>query len=257
MEPSLDFPLRVNVSTQAELDTVDISLRTQDLVDDNMEHFLTFIMKHIANVANHGGLCGAAVPPEASSMQVETTIQRKGSHGLTFRIKVAGLDPGAWRVICGVLVGISYYSFPMAAISITSLNKSDRPSLTESQVWELSYPLYPQPLPFELVIHEVPDATRNRLIQIQFSRALSQEEFAEVEGALLSWDELLNGGYPDEGEDPIDNASDAIEVYLVDEVTIEHPLPNYLGSEAAFDAVISMAAWFDRKVASVRSVEIA
>jgi len=256
MEPHLDFPLRVKVFDQAEPQTVEMLLYTRDPVDQNMKDFLTFIITHIANVANHGGLCGDALPPEASLMQVET-IQREGSHGLTFRLKIIGLDPGAWRVICGVLVAISYYSFALTALTITSPNNSDRVWLTESQVWQLPYPAYPQPLPFELTIHEVPDATRNRLIQIQFSQPLSQKELVDVEGALLSWDELLNGGYPDEGKNPIDNASDAIEAYLIDEVTIEHPLPNYLGSEAAFDAVISMAAWFDRKVASVRSVEIA
>ena len=79
---------------------------------------------------------------------------------------------------------------------------------------------------------------------------------AEVIAMLMSWDELLMGGFPDTGCLPEDNACDATEAYLVDALTIEHPLPNYLGSESAFDVVISMAAWIHAKRQPIEAVLI-
>ena len=54
----------------------------------------------------------------------------------------------------------------------------------------------------------------------------------------------------------MENATDASEAYLVDPLTVEHPLPNFLGSDYAFEAVVCMAWGFHERGHRVARVQL-
>ena len=203
------------------------------------------LLFHIANVVNHGGLCGKANRPVSSSLLLDESQPTTGSWRRLFRIQ--GIDPGGWRVILGALLSHSVRGFPLHRIEIRSLNAVSGVRLSAEEAFDIPYPEAPEPLPFPVERSELGSSTTDRLIRMSFQRPPEDEVVQELIAAVLSWDELMLGGYPAEGESPLDNATDAVEAYLIDPLTVEHPLPIFAGSDLAFDAVVCMAWWFHER----------
>jgi hypothetical protein len=213
------------------------------------------LLSHIANVVNHGGLCGAANTPVYSSLLLQEPEPASG-RVMKRRFRIQGVDPGAWRVILGSCIGAAVRTFPLERLELASVNEDLTKSLNVEEAFHIAYPKHPKQLPFTLERSVTGHPTKDRLINFGFMSPLEDEIVQEVISALLSWDELLWGGYPLEGQPPMENVTDAIEAYLVDPVTVEHPLPNYVGSDYAFDSAICMALWFHSRRAPVEHVTI-
>lgn len=245
--------LSLSVSRSTSSQTVLIELGQVAEVTSEDLSFWQELFSHVGRVVEHGGFSSSGKGSSAPVFTV-TSLDSAGTQ-VRATVRIAAVDVGFWRVLVQLLQGSSDASVPLAHIAITTVDDSGG-RLAESVVIELEYPRHSPALPFDVEREPPADPTKNRLVRVVFEKPPDDFVRAECIAALLSWDNLLLGGYPDEGEEPVSNATDATEAYWIDDVTIEHPLPSFLGSEAAFDVVVAMALWFHQSGAHVSAVLI-
>ena len=248
-----DCEIELSVRRTPEAQDVEILLWPRQALDELQRPRPDKLLLHIANVANHGGLCGR-FPPGSSSIVVDESAS--ASSGLKRRLRIQGIDPGAWRVILGSYLAASVRGFPLQRLELVSLNRLSADELSAQDAFVIPYPEEPEELAFPVERSVLGSSYKNRLIRICFEEPPDDEVVRELISALLSWDQLLWGGYPLEGQSPMQNATDASEVYLVDPLTVEHPLPAFLGSDYAFDAVVCMAWWFHERGSRISRVQL-
>jgi hypothetical protein len=248
-----DCEIKLSVWRTSEAQDVEIVLWPRETLDELQRARPDRLLLHIANVANHGGLCGR-FPPRTSLIVIDESAP--ASSRLRRRLRIRGIDPGAWRVLLGVYLAASVRGFPLQRLELTSLNRLSAVELNAEDAFAIPYPEEPEELPFPVERSIFGSSHKNRLIRICFVEPPDEEAVRELISALLSWDQLLWGGYPLEGQSPMQNATDAAEAYLVDPLTVEHPLPAFLGSDYAFDAVVCMAWWFHERGLRVARVQL-
>lgn len=255
MSVSLSVPIRLAVSvfTDPPPQRVTVTAHSDDPLDDGRVAAWRARYESLAAVVNHGGLCGRHLRPGDSSMSL-LTVDRVGEGDVQVTFEIAGVDPGAWRVVAGIVAtDCSTLRDPRASIVASAVGR--RPVLGEGDVWDVPYPEAPDRPPF-VVDHPEPDPTSyDCLVRIRFAHPLDPPDVAEVTAAVLSWRDIAFGGFPEEGGDPLETGASGDEAYLVDSRTVEYPTM-YRGAEAAFDVLVAMAVWFHERRAPVEVVEI-
>jgi hypothetical protein len=245
--------LAVSVSQTPLPQTLAIELnQAADVTAEDLS-FWREVFEHVGRVVEHGGFSSRDADLSAAAFkmsELECTGTRVGA-----ALRIGPVDVGFWRVLVQVLQAASEASIPLTRITIAAATHAAG-TLNESAVMRLAYPQHEYPLPFEVERVPPPDPTKNRLVRIVFANPPDDVVRDACVAALLSWDNLLLGGYPEEGEDPLSNATDATEAYWTNGATLEHPLPNFIGSEAAFDVIVAMAFWLHQRDVFIASVLI-
>jgi hypothetical protein len=208
----------------------------------------------LEGAVNHGAFCGAKISPTESRM--ELLHAGVDSHDdVQARFSIAGVDPGAWRIITALAVFFTYGA-PAPAVRIIAKSTPQRiPTITETKVWSLPYPALPDRLPFGLEREEEDPGSYDVLVRIRFKKKLDAKSKLQVLLAMSSWSTLLFGGYPNDGEDMTSCSTSSNEAYMVDPRTVEYAA-EYRGHSAGLDAAVLMALWFHQKGSAVESVLI-
>ena len=251
---SILLPEGFSLSVGSEAVSHDISLVLEhvDTVNNDALAFWQELVTYIAEVVNHGGLSGEAFEPDSSNWEASEWSQ-PDAHTLKIGVKVSSVDTGAWRVLLNLISASSIASYALSRVDIYETTRSG--SILElDKAMQIPYPTYHATLPFILESSEEP--VSSRIVQIEFFSPPPQERANDCIQALLAWDNICLGGYPEENEPPISNANDATEAYLFAPNIVEHPIPNYSGSEDAFNSIIAMAHWFHKTGSPVLSVRI-
>src|SRR5262245_38898118 len=123
------------------------------------------LLAHIANVVNHGGLCGVANTPASSSLVVQGSEPSSGPM-IRRLFRIQGVDPGAWRVILGSYIGASVRGFPLHRIEMSSQTENRVNWFGAAEAFQAPYPEHAEPLPFEVERSVSGSSTKDRLIQI-------------------------------------------------------------------------------------------
>ncbi len=245
----------LSVAGDAAPQTIGMTLEHPRDVEPDEVEFWAESVDHLARVISHGGFAGAALDPVASRFEVIGMTQ-PNARVVQFNAEVAAVDPGTWRVILNLYAAHSEASTELSRFVIRRDGREPRRHLDEKEAITLPYPSRRARLPFDVEHDTPPNPTKNRLVQIEFREPLPDDRAEDCIQALLSWDNILLGGYPEEGEPPVSNATDATEAYLVNPYTVEHPMPNFIGAESAFDVVVALAQWFDRTGSAIAAVRI-
>jgi hypothetical protein len=229
-----------------------LRLGTQEAMDQVQQSFWNELLGKISNVINHGGLCGANNNPSRSLMIVEP-MRSERFLGLTYQVKLKGIDKGAWRVIIGIFVSASERMFPLRRLEMESYDSSDIDLINAARACAIPYPAYQSSIPFELELSEEGDPSC-RVIQVQFVSKLGSLLVQEILDTFLGWQICLWGGFPEESDPPLYNGVGKVEVYLANPNTVELVVRDYYGSEAAFNCIISMVLWIHLQRSLVRKV---
>jgi len=224
-------------------------------LDNDRADFWVSLLRQLHVVVNYGGFCGASVRATASAME-PVQERRLGSNILQAEFTVADVDPGIWRVLLNMLVSAHVYNARLSSIDVRSTQALSGTVITAESALAMPYPQIPEPLPFSVEFAEWLKEGQERTVRIRFAARPAQKDEEQLISAILAWDELLLGGFPVPGEHPFSNACDATEAYFVDDLTLEHPMPNYLGAEEAFNVLVCMVHRFHLQGASVRSLTI-
>ena len=210
-------------------------------------------LESLALAVNHGALCGDQIAPGQSALK-PLGVEKIGDEGVRLQFEIAGIDPGGWRVIAGLMV-MSTYGAENPVVEISSAREKGRTVIKDTQVWDLAYPAIPSQLPFSLQRDEPSPSSYDVLLQIRFHKDLTEAQAEEVVSALSAWSSTLFGGYAEDETDLLDCSTDSHEVYMVDPRTVEYAAA-YTGSEAGLDAAVMMALWFHENLAAVESMTI-
>lgn len=247
--------LHVRIAADAAPQTVEWTVILASLPPNADWSFWDNMFDHFAKVVNFGGLCGAELRAAQSLLDAQPA-QSPDARTRMRRFGIQGVDAGCWRVLLNMHLAASVYCAPVASLQLQTISGARRAALNASTALAQPYPTYPASLPFRVERFDDGAATVDRLVRIGFAAEPSEEALRSITGALLSWDELLMGGYPEDDQPPESNATDATEVYLSDPLTLDHPLPNFIGSESAFDVVVNMATRVATQVAVIDYIEI-
>jgi hypothetical protein len=235
----LDYPTtRITVSRDTAPQDVTVRLQFEQPIDDGTAQYWVSILEQISIVTNAGGLAGANIPPWESVM-VPKQAQRIGGDGLVVDFTVQCVDFGYFRVLHNCLVSAHVYNARLSSLDVQTSSGKDLLVMSTAEIGKVPYPAAPQALPFAL--HRPPPSpvSQSATISIDVPTA-TEEQAAPLAVALTAWGELLLGAYPQDGEHPFSCASDCQTAeWMGDAISFE--LPTYMGSESAFDAVVSMA----------------
>jgi len=194
----------------------------------------------IVRAARAGLFAGASASAWAATAQVIDTTFDLAARRARWRISLAGIDAGAFRIIWNLLRSMDLEEALMATVEMPGAQLDQVAPLYPER---LSYPGVVRPLPFALDV-EAPLRSKNRSIQIVFAAPPSEAAVDAILATFELWSELLIlGGYPPEGVSPAESGAMPDPPFLLDEVTIEQAFSEHFAAdEAAFNAMINHAA---------------
>jgi hypothetical protein len=236
---NLDYPAtRITVSRDTAPQDVTVRLQFEKPIDDPTAAYWVSILEQISIVTNAGGLAGSSIPPW-ESMMVPKNAQRIGHDGLAVDFTVHRVDFGFFRVLHNCLVSAHVYNARLLSLDVQTSSAKDLAVMSTAEIGKVPYPVAPQTVPFTLDRPPPSPVEESVAILIDVPTA-TEEQAAPLAVALTAWGELLLGAYPEDGEHPFSCVSDCQSAEWTGDA-ISFLLPTYMGSESAFDAVVSMA----------------
>jgi hypothetical protein len=250
----VDPTIALAVSTRAEHQEIDFDATLAEPLDPAAIEFWQEWLEGLCIGVTWGALADQTVPVGTARMQPLGPFE---IHDQTLRaaLDVDGVGASAWKVILNLLRAASACSTAISALRIASRQLPAAP-LTARAALAAPYPPARAPLPFVLLREDPADPTRQRSIRLEFAREVTEAESTQVTAALLAWIEFVNGGYPGDGQHPMENACDARDPSWLLPNTVQCELPNYLGVENGFDALVNMAVTFHRKLCPLSVLSI-
>jgi hypothetical protein len=164
--------------------------------------------------------------------------QRIGEAGLEVVFSVKSVDFGFFRALHNSLASAHVYNARLASMDV----HSSAPALVvlgTSELEGIAYPGASRASSYELDQPEPSPVDNTVTIEIDTPGATAQQ-VGPLMAALTAWGNLLLGAYPNDGEHPYTCVSDCTTPDWTGEGLV-FVLPTFMGSEAAFNAVISMA----------------
>jgi hypothetical protein len=236
---SPDYPTtRITVSRDTAPQDVTVRLQFEKPIDDRTAEYWVSILEQISIVTNAGGLAGSHIPPWESAM-VPKNAQRIGDDGLVVDFTVQSVDFGFFRVLHNCLVSAHVYNARLSSLDVQTSSGKDLAVMSTAEIGKVPYPAAAQAPPF--AVDRPPPSPVEQSVSILIDiPAATEEQAAPLAVALTAWGELLLGAYPEDGEHPFSCVSDCQAAEWTGDA-ISFFLPTYMGSESAFDAVVSMA----------------
>jgi hypothetical protein len=189
---------------------------------------------------------------------LETNAQEPSGVGsVRQRWRVAGLQPGAYRVLLDMLEAVHSHALPLASLRL-SVASPMRPALDWRTVQALPYPPVSQKADFVVRLREDIDEAKEPVIRLAFASDVADEIFETLSSMFLVWDDLvLLGGFrSDFGALECDSGAIDRQTYMVSRDTVEHILYWVVGDGAAFDALVNVATRVHATACPLLAIEV-
>jgi hypothetical protein len=233
---------------------LELQLGFVDELGGDGEQFISQTLANICRAISWGALPDPTVP--VGTAQLTPLAQPSvAARVLNVPLDADGLGPSAWKVLINTFIALSQWSFELERVRLVAA-PAPLTRIGATEVLAASYPSLLSPIPFPLQREEPADPTRARQVEIEFAHPLEQAQIEIVQASLSGWEDLVNGGFPESGEHPSENACDALEPNWLSSSTVVVDIENYLGSEAGFDAAVHMAIGFHHKLRRVANMAI-
>lgn len=231
---------------------VRVALQSVELLTQNQVDALRQQWTSVARAFDWGLLTDPSVDPGKAAGAI-VNYAMVADRKITIELELCGASASSWKIVLNLMHALSDCTVALDSISVASVPPPTRPT-DVGAVLSAPYPA-PRPVPFPIYRIEG-EARRDRFCEVHFKRPLTAAQRIVVEEAFLSWMDLANGGFPESGKPPLDNACDATEVSWPEDEIASCVSPNYLGDEAAFDVVVNLAASLNAKLAPVALLQI-
>jgi len=182
--------------------------------------------------------------PTAKIKPIEVeSFETQGQGIIRYLWKVNGVQVGAYRVLINMLEAAHHFSTQLERIRLISIPDQGK-RLNWDDFLSTSFPGKAFKPPFLL---RYISNLEEPLIRLEFQRDISDDELVTILPPLIAWDNLvIRGGYLEELEDrnadlDIEESLATQQTYLASPNTVEHLYYDFIGQEAAFDALINMA----------------
>ena len=175
------------------------------------------------------------VAPSAAPLEVEDAEKN-----VALSTQVAGVDTSAWQVLVAMVLAAGRYFMPVQSFQLTVQSAQPVPVLDGPKLIAKPYPaLRKLAFPLDDQRGGPGNPTVNRGVDVHAQSAIPSDQFDRIAALLEAWSELANGGYPKEDQHPVENACDPAGAQPLGDTVAEYGIPNFLGDEAAFDALLN------------------
>jgi hypothetical protein len=201
------------------------------------------------------------VPTAPTKPIVVDSVESQRPEGIRYVWKVTGIQVGDYRVLLNMLEAAHHISGLLERISLVStLGRGSRMNSTDLLNAPFSIKAGEPPFSFRSD-RDLADC-REPVIRLEFQRNITDDELSKILPLFLAWDNVvIRGGYLEKIED-IDDDLDieaslaSQQTYLASPNTVEHLFYDFVGQEAAFDALINMAIKLHYTFCPLASFEI-
>ncbi|MCF6362766.1 MAG: hypothetical protein L3J88_05365 [Gammaproteobacteria bacterium] len=250
---------------QAEVDIIDIPGKSQIIFEAQAQTSsqvteITKIAEVFVSAANFGMF---SMDPAAATKTIEIDLVEYPREGLIRYVwNISGIQVGAYRVLLNMLKVANELSGLIQYTRLISTYESGK-RLSKEDIQNISFPSKAKTQPFALQYNGNLAGNREPVIRLTFERNISDEELSMLFPIFVSWDNLVvRGGYLEKFAD-IDAELDVEAValapqqtYLATQCTVEHLLYEFVGHEAAFEAIINAAHRLHYVFCPLVSIEI-
>jgi len=190
------------------------------------------------------------IAPSADPLAVDNA-----ERALALTTQVAGVDTSAWQVLVAMVLAAGRYFMPVASVQLTAQSAQPVPVLDGPTLLAEPYPARRKlPYPLDDQRGGPGNPTVNRGVAVHARVALPSDGYDRIAALLEAWSEVANGGYPQDDVHPVENACDPAGAQPLGSTVAEFPIPNFLGHEAAFDALLNGIARLHDEGTAIRHV---
>ncbi len=230
--------------------SVRLALQLADPPTPDQVAFWGEVLGTFFHCAEQGCFCSGTVTPSAEDLVVD-----HAELALSISTRVSGVDSSAWQVFIGMVLAAGRYFMPVTSFQLTVQSATPVPVLDGPKLIAKPYPgLRKLPFPVDDRRGGPSNPTVNRGVDVHARAAFPSEDFDRIAALLEAWSEVANGGYPGEDRHPVENACDPAGAQPLGDSVVEFAIPNFLGDEAAFDALLNGLAHIHGASAMVRHV---
>jgi hypothetical protein len=218
----------------------------REFIDESLSYFIT--------AADAGMFPAKRTAPVQAAMEL---LSREDSAECVRRhCRAQGLDPGAYRILLGVLTQIHYKLARLTKVRMLSPpSPSDRVGL--DFLLAAPFPARAAQVPFELCMDEELAENSEPVVRLKFAEKLGDERFESLKPRVAAWANLVTmGGYRDDLSQMISFPLVPGEFYMTSPTVAEFEVTGFDAPVMVFDSLINMAIKFHGTVCPVRSLEI-
>lgn len=245
--------IQINIEHTVSTETVEFTLRCRDHLSADVRQFWEEVLAAVLDAVKWEMIssCPSAGTPEAELVEVAQV-----GDSLMFRCRLSHVPPAGWRVILNLFVANSVCGVPLTEVQVQASSRDRQLAAVPREIASAAYLEVPIQGDYLVQYGGERSDTGNRLIRVVFKEPLSPSAMAVVERGFAAWMCLANGGYPSQGEHPMESACDAVQVNWLGHNIVECFAANFIGDEAAYVAAIRLTHAFHRRLAPVAEIEI-
>jgi len=254
-----------NVSTlQTQIDIVDNPHGVQLVLE--AEGTLAAAVTEIEDIvealvaAANFGMLSIAPTTRGKSLEIKT-VDNPTDNMVRYVLTATGLQVGAYKVLLNQVEVAHRLSGLLTTFRLVETSGRGQ-RLNRSDVENAPFPRRAPRLPFTFRAEGNLFNNRQPVIRFNFKRDISDGELDLLTPGFRAWDNLVvRGGFLEDFTDVVDDVDVAAGLsstltYMAGGSTVEHVLYDFIGVEAAFDAIINMAHRMNQVLYPLESVEI-
>jgi hypothetical protein len=244
------IPFRTNIAVESRDRDFDIIVEPIDLPTEDQVTVIDNVLELFGRTAALGMFSGALRSPARSTMSRLVAV----GGGWHSRLQMPELDPGGFLVLLNLMVRIHYRHAELRRFVVAPTSGRGRPLDVDA----LNYPRTIDDPGFEWSIEESDHPAKNRLIDIEFRRALDDRQIDEVLGTVADWEALVRLGGFARDFDTLREEDELLggEGYPVHSSIIEYSIDWIEASDAAYIALVKLIARLHTTLASVEHVVV-
>lgn len=172
---------------------------------------------------------------------------------VVFDLKASGAPASTWRVLNGLIRAFDVASAPLAMLRIEQAGHERKPR-SEREILSIPYPRRVRDPGFAFEHSE--GQGMDRSVEVELTDDVPADSRAAVVDALNAWLLASQGGFFEDGQDPVTNAHDCPKVDDIAEQLLVARFEMFAGSEAAFDVVVNQLAFLHQRLRCIASLRM-
>lgn len=168
-------------------------------------------------------------------------------------LEAVSVPAAAWRVLIGLLSAFDTMAATIDEVRIEQPGYAGK-TYSEADLFAQSYP-GTDPKPGFALTHEQ-SPSNDAAVEVTLVKDVSKELRDSIEAAMNAWLQTAEGGFFEDGDEPVSNAHDCPKVKRSGNRLLVARMDAWEGDEGAFRAVINQMAHFQRLHGCIESVSV-
>lgn len=200
--------------------------------------------------------------PSVDRIGIEpVSAARASERAVRYLWRVGGVQLGSFRVLLNMLEVIHHVDGPLALVSLRSTTGYGERMNTD-RIVKVPFPVRSVDLPFPVAFKQNLENSRDPVVRVEFETKTDDRDVDVLVPLFLAWDRIVvHGGYLNALEDrdldvDVDESLSGQQTYLAATNSVEHLLYEFVGSAAAYDALVNLAVRIHCTFRPLASLEV-